>query len=237
MCSWSIFSLSLSNADRPMTMPLLLSGRFLFLRHRLEHDRHWWDRRRQCLRPKIPGSIESRSVHLQYELHCCIVNCEFSTIAHCQEIYLPGLWLALKICIILSAALTGTVLFSTTILSFCAMRAIIRAALSTYFKSAARPRPLPKVFVGVLTDMNMSSASLMADSMSLEKNKFTFRHRLTTSSRPGCDRQWMHWKINEKRNKWKNIVCIKTETVYHAFQRLQFIFRWFDEIIAKENNT
>jgi hypothetical protein len=39
----------------------------------------------------------------------------------------------------LSAALTGTVLFSTTILSLCAISAIILAAPSTYFKSAALP--------------------------------------------------------------------------------------------------
>lgn len=51
----------------------------------------------------------------------------------------PGFWFAFNICIILSAALTGTVLFSTTILLALATSAIIRAALSTYFKSAALP--------------------------------------------------------------------------------------------------
>ncbi len=38
----------------------------------------------------------------------------------------------------LSAALTGTVLFSTTILSFCATSAIFRAADSMYLRSGAR---------------------------------------------------------------------------------------------------
>lgn len=40
---------------------------------------------------------------------------------------------------ILSAALTGTVLFSTTILDWLATSAIILAADSTYFRSAALP--------------------------------------------------------------------------------------------------
>lgn len=90
-------------------------------------------------------------------------------------------------CMILSAARTGTVLFSTTILLLCAVSAIIRAALSTYFKSAARPRPLPFVFVGVFTEMKINSASLMAVFTSVLKNKFTFRHFFTTSSSPGYE--------------------------------------------------
>lgn len=99
---------------------------------------------------------------------------------------LLGLWLALRICIILSAARTGTVLFSTTILLLCAMLAIMRAASSTYLRSAARPRPLPNVFVGVFTEMKIRSASTMAVSMSVEKNRLRLRHCLTTASRPGC---------------------------------------------------
>jgi hypothetical protein len=91
----------------------------------------------------------------------------------------------------LSAARTGTVLFSTTILLFCAVSAISREQPSTNFKSAALPLPLPLVFVGVLTDMKMSSASWMAVSMSVEKKRFTFRHFFTTSSRPG-------WKKEQK---------------------------------------
>ena len=51
----------------------------------------------------------------------------------------------------LSAAFTGTVLFSTTILSCLATVAIFLAADSMYFKSGALPLPKPYVFVGVLT--------------------------------------------------------------------------------------
>lgn len=88
-------------------------------------------------------------------------------------------------CIILSAARTGTVLFSTTILLFCATFAINLAQPSTYFKSAARPLPLPYVLVGVFTEINIRSASLIAVSMSVEKNKFLLRHSRTISSSPG----------------------------------------------------
>jgi len=45
--------------------------------------------------------------------------------------------------------------------------------------------PFPKVFVGVLTDMKIRSASFIAASMLVEKNKLRPRHSLTTSSRPG----------------------------------------------------
>ena len=51
----------------------------------------------------------------------------------------PGLTLAERMLEMLSAAFTGTVLFSTTILEFCATLAIRRAADSMYFKSGARP--------------------------------------------------------------------------------------------------
>ena len=51
----------------------------------------------------------------------------------------PGRWLARSICDILSAAFTGTVLFSTTILFPWATSPILRAADSMYFKSAALP--------------------------------------------------------------------------------------------------
>ena len=51
----------------------------------------------------------------------------------------PGRWLALRIWLMLSAAFTGTVLFSTTILELVATSAILRAADSMYFRSAALP--------------------------------------------------------------------------------------------------
>ena len=53
--------------------------------------------------------------------------------------FTPGFWLDSRIFVILSAAFTGTVLFSTTILLFLATSAIFLAADSMYFKSAARP--------------------------------------------------------------------------------------------------
>ena len=50
-----------------------------------------------------------------------------------------------------SAVLTGTVLFSTTILEVVETEAIMRAAPSQYVRSAALPAPTPRVFVGVFT--------------------------------------------------------------------------------------
>lgn len=47
------------------------------------------------------------------------------------------------------------------------------------------PLPFPNVFVGVLTDIKIRSASLIAVSMFVEKKRFTLRHFFTTSSRPG----------------------------------------------------
>lgn len=38
--------------------------------------------------------------------------------------------------------------------------------------------------------MNTRSASLIAESMSVEKNKFLPRHDSTTSLRPGCGGGW-----------------------------------------------
>lgn len=100
--------------------------------------------------------------------------------------FIPGFWFALSICMILSAARTGTVLFSTTILLLCAMFAMSRAQPSTYRKSAARPLPFPFNLVGVLTEINIRSASVIAVSMSVEKKRLRLRHSLTTSSSPGC---------------------------------------------------
>ena len=97
----------------------------------------------------------------------------------------PGFVFAFNTCMMLSADLTGTVLFSTTILLDFAASAIVRAQLSTYFKSAERPFPNPLVFVGVFTEMKIKSASSMFFETSVEKNKFFPRHFFTTSSRPG----------------------------------------------------
>ena len=60
------------------------------------------------------------------------------------------------------AVRTGKVDFSTTILSVLATRAICLAHNSIYFKSAAIPLPTPYVFVGVLTEIKIKSASSMA---------------------------------------------------------------------------
>lgn len=43
---------------------------------------------------------------------------------------------------------------------------------STHVKSAAKPAPTPELFVGVLTDTKIRSASMIALSTSVEKNKF-----------------------------------------------------------------
>ena len=71
---------------------------------------------------------------------------------------MPGLVLAFNILLILSAARTGTVLFSTTILLLTEKLAISLATCSRFCKSAAFPLPKPNVFVGVLTEMKTISA-------------------------------------------------------------------------------
>lgn len=129
---------------------------------------------------------------------------------------LPIFWLAPKICIILSAARTGTVLFSTTILLLRATLAIIRAALSTYFKSAALPRPFPNVFVGVFTEMKINSASSMAVSMSFEKNRFRFRHFFTTSSKPGWNKTQTHTKKTEGKNLIRFLIWLFVWTIIRS---------------------
>jgi len=45
--------------------------------------------------------------------------------------------------------------------------------------------PTPNVFVGVLTEMKIKSASWIASSMFVEKNKLTFLRFFTMSSSPG----------------------------------------------------
>lgn len=69
------------------------------------------------------------------------------------------------------AVRTGTVDFSTTILLDKETSAILRAHNSQFLMLAARPAPIPVVFVGVLTLTNMMSASMMAASIEVEKNK------------------------------------------------------------------
>lgn len=84
----------------------------------------------------------------------------------------PSLVFWVKIVLMVSADLTGTVDFSTTILKPTVSEAILLEHASTYFKSAARPFPTPYVFVGVLTEMKIKSALLIYLSTSEEKNKF-----------------------------------------------------------------
>ncbi len=71
-----------------------------------------------------------------------------------------------------SAVRTGTVDFSTTILSEVATSAILRAQSSQFLMLAARPAPIPVTLVGVLTETKMISASRMVASMSVEKKRF-----------------------------------------------------------------
>mmetsp|Transcript_23008 Transcript_23008/g.57773 ORF Transcript_23008/g.57773 Transcript_23008/m.57773 type:complete len:231 (+) Transcript_23008:756-1448(+) len=83
------------------------------------------------------------------------------------------------------AVFTGTVDFSTTILLLVDTAAIMRAALSQYVRSAAKPAPTPRVFVGVFTLTKMMSASATCFSTSLLKKRLRPRARSTTCLRPG----------------------------------------------------
>ena len=74
--------------------------------------------------------------------------------------------LLLRMASMASAVRTGRVLFSTTIFGRVQQRAIRRAVRSQYCRSAARPAPSPKVFVGVLTLTKMMSAASMRPSTS-----------------------------------------------------------------------
>ena len=78
--------------------------------------------------------------------------------------------MAFRMVAMLSAAFTGTVDFSTTILNpLSTVSAMLRAAASTNLRSAALFLPWPYVLVGVLTLMKMISASRMAVAMSAKK--------------------------------------------------------------------
>lgn len=57
------------------------------------------------------------------------------------------------------AVLHGTVLFSTKIAPVLALTATSLTTISTAVMSVAQPAPTPVVFVGVLTQMNIMSAS------------------------------------------------------------------------------
>lgn len=71
-----------------------------------------------------------------------------------------------------SAVLTGTVDFSTIILSEVATSAILRAQSSQFLMFEANPAPIPVTFVGVLTLIKIISAAMMVSSMAVVKNKF-----------------------------------------------------------------
>jgi len=58
-------------------------------------------------------------------------------------------------------------------------------AMNTYARSAAIPAPIPAFFVGVLTETKIMSASMIAWSTSVVKNKFLPRRAKTISSKPG----------------------------------------------------
>ena len=87
--------------------------------------------------------------------------------------------------LIAAAVFTGSVDFSTTILSFLATCAIFLEQSSTYLKSAAIPFPSPYVFVGVLTEIKIISELLICLSISVEKNKFLPLASEITLSNPG----------------------------------------------------
>mmetsp|Transcript_55 Transcript_55/g.202 ORF Transcript_55/g.202 Transcript_55/m.202 type:complete len:230 (-) Transcript_55:325-1014(-) len=84
-----------------------------------------------------------------------------------------------------SAVFTGTVDFSTMILLDVDTDAIMRAAPSQYVRSAALPAPTPRVFVGVLTLTNTTSASATCFLTSVLKKRLRPKASFTTSSRPG----------------------------------------------------
>ena len=77
-----------------------------------------------------------------------------------------------------SAVRTGTVDFSTTILSDRATSAILRAHNSQFLIFAARPAPIPVVLVGVFTLTKIISDSWIIASTAVEKNKFLENNKL-----------------------------------------------------------
>ena len=92
-----------------------------------------------------------------------------------------------RIDIITSAVLTGKVLFSTTIVCPSAASATCLAQASIHLRSLAFPEPNPFFFVGVFTDKNTISASLIDFLISLLKNKFLFLTLEIICSNPGSN--------------------------------------------------
>jgi len=84
-----------------------------------------------------------------------------------------------------AAVRTGSVHFSTTILSRLAAWTMVRAVASQCWRSDAHPAPRPNCWVGVLTPTKMVSQARIAPSRSSLKKRFRPRHLRTTSSRPG----------------------------------------------------
>ena len=90
-----------------------------------------------------------------------------------------------SIFLIISAVLTGNVLFSTIIVWSFANFAICLTDSSREERSLAKPEPIPRDFVGVLTEMKIISALLIDSSIFVVKNKLRFLWSLTISLSPG----------------------------------------------------
>ena len=99
----------------------------------------------------------------------------------------PPVWVVDRICWIRSAARTGIVDFSTTMVWPRACSAMRRAQASTYCKSEALPAPAPDVLVGVCTEMKTTSASAKAATPWAWARKCKLRPRTcrTISGKPG----------------------------------------------------
>ncbi len=76
----------------------------------------------------------------------------------------------------------GTVLFSTKMAPGLACMAISLVAPSRALTSVAEPAPKPRVFVGVLTVMRITSASAIHFATSVEKDRFGRRAETVMSS-------------------------------------------------------
>ena len=95
-----------------------------------------------------------------------------------------GAALARRIASMVEAVLTGTVDFSTTMVSLWHTRATDLAALCAIERSAARPAPIPALLVGVFTAMNTMSA-VASTLSSVVKKRLRPRVARTTSVSPG----------------------------------------------------
>merc|ERR1719217_1636964 len=100
--------------------------------------------------------------------------------------FTPGLAPCSRTALTASEVLTGTVDFSTTILSEVETSAIVLAQSSQFLTFAARPAPMPAVLVGVFTLIKTISASAMDSLILVENTKLPlFKPTATTSSKPG----------------------------------------------------